>query len=182
MFDDGCVLTLRRMTEADLVLMHRWAHAPHVARWWREDGTLDEVRANFLPMIDGEDPTVPLIIELSGTPIGHAQWCRWGDFPEDGVRFDADPDEYCIDYFIGDPDLCGRGVGTALIAELVRAVNTSVDGTGATPIGFLVDVEEANTASCRVLEKNGFTRLPDPHPDRETDDRSGPTVLFRRRW
>ena len=170
------------MTTEDLVLMHRWAHARHVARWWREDGTLDQTRQNYLPMIQGTDPTVPLVVEVDGLPVGHAQWCRWGDFPEDGARFDADPDEYCIDYFIGDPDLCGRGIGTMLIAALVEAVHDAVDSTGAAPVGFLVDVEQANTASCRVLQKNGFTASPDPHPDRETDERSGATVLYRRAW
>lgn len=170
-------LSLRRMTPADLPLMHRWANAPHVVRWWREGGSLASVSANYLPMIEGTDPTVALIVELDSVPIGHAQFGRWGDFPDDAARFDARADDYCIDYFIGDAALCGQGLGTQLIARLVEYVRDDVPAPG--PAGFLVDVEAANRPSCRVLEKNGFTASADPHPDRPTDG-GGPILLFRR--
>ena len=162
------------MTVADLRLMHRWANEPHVLRWWHEGGSLEQVRANYLPMIEGADPTWPLIAEVDGQPLGHAQWCRWGDYPDEAARFDADPDEYCVDYLLGVESRCGQGVGTALVAALLDRVRDSV-GDGAT--GFLVDVDAANVASCRVLEKNGFRQQPDPHPERAEGSAPGRSVI-----
>lgn len=176
----SAVLSLRPMTEADLPRMNGWANEPHVRRWWADEGgPLENTRANFLPMIEGADPTRALIVELDGVPIGHGQWCRWGDFPDDAARFGAGADEYCVDYFIGDPALVGRGLGTTLVGLLLADVRTWCRQGGHEASGFLVDVDPDNIASCRVLEKNGFARFPDPHPER-VDPASGRTVLYRR--
>jgi aminoglycoside 6'-N-acetyltransferase len=72
-----------------------------------------------------------------------------------------------IDYLIGEPDLVGRGVGSAVIAAFSplvfqwRPVETIV-----------VTVQQANVASWRILEKAGYQRIwsgelesPDPSDD-----------------
>ncbi|MBO0814466.1 MAG: GNAT family N-acetyltransferase [Actinobacteria bacterium] len=59
--------------------------------------------------------------------------------------------EVGIDYAIVDPAWVGRGVGTKLIAALVAEVRRHHPGSG-----IRTTPEAANTASRRVLEKNGF--------------------------
>jgi RimJ/RimL family protein N-acetyltransferase len=56
-----------------------------------------------------------------------------------------------IDYAVGDASCVGRGVGTALIAELVRLVRAQHPRAA-----VMADPDERNVASRRVLEKNGF--------------------------
>jgi len=166
------------MTAQDLLVMTRWGNAPHVARWWDSAGTLADTSATYLPMIEGIDPTVALIVEWQGEPIGHGQWCQWGWFPDDASRFDAPPQDYCVDYFIGRRELCGHGIGTLLVAALLADVRATVPVQRWPECGFLVDVDSANTASCRVLEKNGFVGGPDPHPERSAPGEI--VTVFRR--
>jgi RimJ/RimL family protein N-acetyltransferase len=56
-----------------------------------------------------------------------------------------------LDYAIGGADDLGHGLGTELVAALVNEV-----WANAGQVGLLVAPNADNTASRRVLEKNGF--------------------------
>ncbi|MEO7261183.1 MAG: GNAT family N-acetyltransferase [Jatrophihabitantaceae bacterium] len=170
-------IRLRPLTPADLPLLSQWFSAAHVERWWHESSDLAEIRSEYLPSIEGSEPSHVLIAELPAGPFGLAQWYRWSDYPDHAHSLGADPDEAGFDYLIGSPDLCGRGIGTRLITALVKHIRER----DATVAGFVVDPEVANAASRRILEKNGFEliavkEIPDPdgHP-------IGPTAIYRRR-
>lgn len=45
-------LRFRRLTEADLPMLHEWLNRPHVAEWWDGPLTLDEVQAEVGPELD----------------------------------------------------------------------------------------------------------------------------------
>jgi len=166
-------LTLRPMTEADLALVGAWLARPHVARWWLEDPAEAAVRQRYLPAITGADPTHLLVAELDARPIGFAQWYRWDDESEADRRdIGAEPGDVGIDYAIGEADACGHGTGTTLIAALVAEVHRHHPGAS-----LLTDPEQANIASCRVLEKNGF-RLVDVRRI-ESEPGDGPSAIYR---
>lgn len=162
---------------ADLPLLSRWFAAAHVERWWHESSDPAEVQSEYLPSIEGNEPSHALIAELPAGPFGYAQWYRWSDYPDHARSLGADPDEAGFDYLIGLPADCGQGLGTRLVAALVAYVQKR----DATVAGFVVDPEVANAASRRVLEKNGFElivvkAIPDlgGHP-------IGPTAVYRHR-
>lgn len=166
-------LTLRPMAEADLALVSAWLARPHVARWWLEDPAQAAVRQRYLPAITGADPTHLLVAELDGRPIGFAQWYRWDDESEsDRAAVSAEPGDVGIDYAIGEPDACGHGIGTRLIAALIDEVRRHHPGAA-----LLSDPEQANVASCRVLEKNGFRLVDVRRIESELGD--GPNAIFR---
>lgn len=81
--------------------------------------------------------------------IGWCQWYRWEHYPAEAL--DALPAEVGLDYAIGKPSAVGRGLGTGLIASLVREVRLRSGD-----VGFLVGPDATNVASRRVLEKNEF--------------------------
>jgi aminoglycoside 6'-N-acetyltransferase len=170
-------IVLRPLAEADLPLVGRWLGQAHVERWWHESSDPAAVRSQFWPCIDGAEPCHVLIAELPTGPFGLAQWCRWADYPDHAGSLGAEPDEAGFDYLIGEAALCGRGIGTRLVAAVISAICQQDPSVA----GFVVDPEQANVASRRVLEKNGFhlvavKALPDPdgHP-------IGPTAIYRRR-
>jgi len=166
------------MTADDLPLMCRWLAAAHVQRWWRDSAEPAAVAAEYLPCIDGTEPSHPLIVELPTGPIGFGQWYRWADYPDYGRQIGAAADEAGFDYLIGEPACCGHGLGTRLIAALMRHIREQDRTLG----GFVVDPEETNTASRRVLEKNGLslvmiTQVVDPD-----SPLTGPSAIYRCRF
>lgn len=147
------MLSLRPMTEADLPAVEAWLRLPHVARWWTQDTTAEAEIGTYRERVrqDTRPATHMLIVTLDSIPVGWCQWYRWADYPADARAIGARDGEIGIDYAIGDPAQVGRGVGTTLIAALVTEIRRQHPGAG-----ILTDPDAANTASRRVLEKNGF--------------------------
>jgi len=165
------------MTEADFPSVVDWLSASHVKRWWHLDDDLAAVRARYGPRLRGEEPTHMLVVEVDRTPVGLAQWYCWDDYVDDRRRYRIDTGEVGLDYAIGVASACGRGVGTALLARLLAVVQVEI-GSGA-PI--TVTPEAANTASRRILEKNGFAHtatFQSEHLDGHAPE--GPTAIYRR--
>ena len=170
-------ISLRDMAEADLPLVVEWMARPHVDRWWHEAFDLDAMRAKYLPRLAGDEPTFMLTVLGDGVPIGLAQWYRWDDYAEDRDNYRIGVGELGIDYAIGELSACGRGAGTAMVGLLVELLHSSNGGA----VAVTVTPEAANSASRRVLEKNGFA-LVDVFQTRQLDGRTpeGPTALYRR--
>jgi len=140
------------MTMADLGVFERWLHEPHFARWFLPDSTIEAELASNRSAIRGDEPTAVLIAGLDGADIGWCQWYRWWDYEEEAVEYGALPGEVGIDYGIGEPERIGHGIGTRLIAALLAHLRDA-----APDASILVGPSAANVASCRVLEKNGFS-------------------------
>jgi aminoglycoside 6'-N-acetyltransferase len=147
-------VSLRRVVAADLALIEGWLHEPHIARWWLTRSTVDEELDDVKQFISGAESFEVLVAELDERPVGWCQWYRWWDSPDEARELGVEPDDLGIDYGLGDPAVLRRGVGTAMIAALVRHVRERTS-TGA----IVAEPDAANRASCRVLEKNGFVLL-----------------------
>jgi len=174
----GNPVALRSLTEDDLPLLAEWVSRPHVARWWYAPVGLEAIRAEYLPCIQGSEPTQVRVVEIGGQPAGFAQWYRWADNPEHAAKLGADPDEAGFDYLLADPAYCGQGLGTQLVAELIQQVRSTWPELG----GLVVDPEAQNRPSCRVLEKNGL-RLVRVARIEDTDGYPlGDTAIYRHRF
>jgi aminoglycoside 6'-N-acetyltransferase len=168
------MLSLRPMTEEDLPAVGAWLRLPHVARWWTADTTAEAEIAKYRDRVrqDGTAATHMLMVTLDSAPIGWCQWYRWADYPAQGEVVGAHDGEIGIDYAIGDPAQVGRGVGTELIAALVALIRRRYPGAG-----ILADPDAANSASRRVLEKNGFQLAAIPPASTEVSDAAN--VIYR---
>lgn len=114
-------LSLRLLTAQDLPMLHDWLNRPHIVEWWGgERPSLDDVHAEYMPRIRGEESVIPYIAMLGSKPIGYAQsyvamgsgdgW--WESETDSGVRG--------IDQSISEPELLGKGLGTVLVRTLVE--------------------------------------------------------------
>lgn len=145
------MVALRPMTEADLPTVGGWLAEPHVARWWTPGTTAEAQLDKYRERITAGGATTMLMGSDQGRPVGWGQWYRWADYPAAAQAMQARDGEAGIDYAIGDPTAVGHGLGTALVAALVQEVRRC---TG--QVGLLAAPDATNTASRRVLEKNGF--------------------------
>lgn len=168
------VITLRPMAASDLPALEAWLAQPHVARWWTQDTTLEAELAQYRERVKGAGDltTTMLTVLRNDMPIGWCQWYRWADNPDESAAMAAFDHEVGIDYAIGDPSSVNRGVGTELIAALIAEVRRAHPGCG-----LLVAPEAANTASRRVLEKNGFELVAVRPVETEPSDR--PMAIYR---
>ena len=143
------------MTRSDLPALTRWLQAPHVRRWWHNDGepTTDRVTATYGPRVDGTTPTRMWVVEVNGRSVGFVQDYRIGDYPGFAL-LTPDPDAIGLDYAIGEPGWAGRGLGARLLwAWMQDAHRRFPDATS-----YFAAPDHANAASLRILDKVGFTR------------------------
>jgi aminoglycoside 6'-N-acetyltransferase len=153
----------RPMTDADLPLVRRWLHTPHVAQWWGEpDAQFD------LVVGDLEHPAMDQFIVSAGDrPVGYVQCYDpegWETQP-----FGPQPaGTRGIDQFIGEADMVDRGHGSAFIRSFIEGLLAA-----GTP-RVLTDPDPANARAIRAYEKAGFCQ------DRLVDTPDGPTLLMVR--
>ncbi len=149
------VVTLRRMTEHDLEMLHGWLNRPHIVEWWGgERPSLEEVHEHYRPRVLAQENVIPYIGLLDGTPFAYAQsyvalgsgdgW--WADETDPGVRG--------IDQSIADPALLGKGLGTHLVRALGALLFTN-------PHVSRVQTDPAphNLRAIRCYEKAGFRQV-----------------------
>ena len=108
------------MSAADLPLVRRWLAAPHVTQWW---GDPDEQFG--LVSEDLEQPAMDqFVVTIGGRPFAYLQCYDQTAWPNNGLGIHP-PGTRGIDQFIGEPDMTGRGHGSAFIrafiVDLMRA-------------------------------------------------------------
>ncbi|WP_249127216.1 GNAT family N-acetyltransferase [Bradyrhizobium sp. U87765 SZCCT0110] len=151
------------MTAADLPTIRRWLATPDVARWWRDvDTQLALISADL------DDPAMAQwIVSCGGRPFAYLQCYDCPDGFESGVGTQP-ACTHGIDQFIGEPDMIGRGHGSAFI----RAFTDRLLASGTQRV--ITDPDPDNTRAVRAYEKAGFRK------DRVVDTPDGPALLMVR--
>lgn len=146
--------SVRPMTVGDFGDVVRWVNEPHVARWWDEHRSPEQVASYYGPSLRGEDPTRYWIWEVNGRSIGFVQDYRISDHPEYALLC-SHPEAVGFDYVIGEPAFVGRGIGTSLLWVFLRdIVWPAYPGVRE----FFAAPDHRNAASLRVLAKLGLTQ------------------------
>jgi aminoglycoside 6'-N-acetyltransferase len=152
----------RPMTSADLPKIRHWLAIPHVREWWG-----DPSEQYALVSGDLDEPAMDqFIVSARSNDFGYLQcydltaWnSGFGEHP---------PGTRGIDIFIGEPDMIGRGHGSAFIRCFVddRLKN------GAPRI--VTDPDPLNNRAVRAYEKAGFKKAD------MVDTPDGPALLMIR--
>jgi len=153
--------TFRSDVRSDIALLDTWLRTPEVARWW---GAPDEQAALLLADLD-EPRMVMQIVCLDGKPFAYAQNYEVHAWPQ--PHFDAlPPGARAIDAFIGEPEMIGRGHGSAFLRVL--ALRLKAEGAPAVAI----DPKVENLRARRAYENAGF------RVDAMVETEEGPSVLM----
>jgi aminoglycoside 6'-N-acetyltransferase len=140
------------LTRDDLPLLLDWLLKPHVAAWWRDLQTMEQVEADHLPSIDGAEPSYHYVIVVDDRPVGMIQWYLASDFPEWEEIVHVGEGVAGVDLLIGEEDAVGRGLGPEVLRAFISEVVFAKEGTHSVVAG----VEAANRRSLRAFEKAGF--------------------------
>jgi aminoglycoside 6'-N-acetyltransferase len=162
------------LTRDDLPVLDRWLAMPHVQAWWgSEPVTPADIERKYGPRIDGTDPTRVFIIELAHQPIGIIQCYRHADHTawDRAVGIAAAAG---IDYLIGEPSQCGRGIGPAAITRFTPHVFALYPDTAV----IVAVPQAANYASRRALEKAGFSLIDERQLDSGDPSDAGLSAIY----
>ncbi|GAA1716828.1 GNAT family N-acetyltransferase [Isoptericola hypogeus] len=150
------MLTFRRTRRGDLPQIQTWLRRPHVARYWAHDTSDAAVERDFAGSFLGTEPSEDFVVSDDGAPVGFIQRCRIHDYADEERELialvDVPVDALTIDYFVGEPDRVGQGLGTRMIREFTATCWR--DHPGATTI--VVPVVTGNAASWGALRSAGF--------------------------
>lgn len=141
-------LALVALTEADLPLVRRWLHQPHLGHVWNPP---DEGIAEIAEHI-GRTHVAPYLIVETGRPVGYLQTYH-ANPDEFWAAHDLPRETYGLDLFIGPPELIGKGLGTQAVRLAVRHLAALPDTAR-----LHIDPEPGNAAAIRTYEKAGFRK------------------------
>jgi RimJ/RimL family protein N-acetyltransferase len=100
--------------------MHEWLQRPHVAQWWCEPTTLDQLERDYLPSTMNTSSTRAFIALLAGEPIGFIQSYVALGSGDGWWEKETDPGTRGIDQFLANADQLGRGLGSTMINAFVQ--------------------------------------------------------------
>ncbi|HEY8448003.1 MAG TPA: GNAT family N-acetyltransferase [Thermomicrobiales bacterium] len=153
---DPAQIGFRPLRHEDLPLMHRWLnHGPALKWYGLRPTTLDEIVAEYAPMITGEDPTRAFLVTYADRPIGYIQTYLIRDEPDYQAATGAPDDAAGVDLFIGEPDFLYRGLGPALLRRFLAEIVFADDRVGQVIIG----PHPENASAIRAYAKVGFRYL-----------------------
>jgi aminoglycoside 6'-N-acetyltransferase len=112
---NGPAYAFRPTARQDLPLLRRWLLTPEVARWWG-----DPAEQAALLRGDLDEPSMVMrIVSLEGRAFAYAQDYEVHVWPQPHFAH-LPTGSRAIDSFIGEPDMIGRGHGSAYLRLLAR--------------------------------------------------------------
>ena len=153
--------SFRPFTRADLPLTAKWLQTPEVVRWW---GDPDEQLA--LVAEDLEEVLMrQWVVEFNGRPFAYVQAYAPASWPQPHLR-DLPAGSIAIDAFIGEPDMLGRGHGSAFL----KAFGQMLVKDGASAV--VIDPDAENLRARRAYARAGFVE------QQVVDTADGPTAVM----
>ncbi len=168
-------ISLRPLQTEDFPKLVDWINSPHVARFWDGQTDLAAVTKKYGPRTESDTKTHVFIANLNDVPIGMIQCYRHADSPDwdatVGIKNAAG-----IDYLIGNLDFVGQGIGPLIIAEMVKhafELYPDIEVVVSAP-------QQDNKASCRALEKAGFSLIESRKLDSDCISDAGVSCIYFR--
>jgi RimJ/RimL family protein N-acetyltransferase len=135
---------------ADVDLVHRWMHLPHVAEGFRQAWSLPRWETELSTQLAG-DHSRPCVVEEHGKPLAYVEIYRT---QRDRIAeyYHGRPHDLGVHIAICDPERIGCGIGTALL----RAIADGLFATEADCTTVLAEPDVRNIASVRAFTSAGF--------------------------
>lgn len=145
---EGSMINLRKMSIEDISLFREWLFLPHVATWFQQPfDWIAEVEKQ-----EGDFSWIHhFIAEYEGNPVGFCQYYASRDSGEPFGGYTEKGGTYSIDYIIGKTDCLCKGMGKQMVRALIEKIAVHDDAKR-----IVVDPEQENRASCRLLLSCGF--------------------------
>lgn len=109
--------TFRPLSLTDLPTLERWHRMPHVDEWW-DDDPVGEIIEGYTDKLEGGDATVYIVVH-EDRDIAMLQ--TYDAFAADEGWWPDEPEgTFGIDCFIGEDELLGQGLGSAMVRQMAE--------------------------------------------------------------
>lgn len=141
-------ISLRPIKIEDFELLNRWQALPHVKTVWG-NAQYEEPYEQYV-FRTADDSVKQFMIEIDGTPIGYFQY-YWASKVGDGWWEGFDPATVGLDFYIGEPEWLGKGIGLKVIdcAKQMLFQDPKI-------MRIIADPSPSNGKIIRLLRKAGF--------------------------
>jgi RimJ/RimL family protein N-acetyltransferase len=155
---------------AEVELVHRWMHEPHVAPYWKQTWTLEQWSEKVRRHL-AEDHTVPVLISYDAEPVAYLQVYR---VLRDRIAafYPYDAHDLGVHLAIGEKVLTGKG----LAIRLGEVLAPSLFAADPRCRRIVVEPDVTNTAAVRVAQGLGFR----PVGEVELPDKTGLLMMLAR--
>jgi len=161
------MVTFRPLEKSDLHMLHHWIQRPHVAEWWLDPHTLEDLQKDYFSSAAQQSTTKAYIAMMDTSPIGYIQVYVALGSGDGWWENEQDPGVRGIDQFLADPDLLGHGLGTSMVRAFVDLVFSDPAVTK-----VQTDPDPRNARAIRCFTKAGF------RPLGEVNTPDGPALLM----
>ncbi len=156
------------LSDDNIGVMAEWLTRPHVAEFWGEPPTVDDLTADYLAPDRADPGTQAFLVSYEGRRIGFAQvyvvaGSSGGWWPDE-----TDPGTRGTDQFLAHADDLSKGMGSAMLRALLKRIFEAPEVTT-----VQTDPQPGNLRAIRAYEKAGFVR------ERVVDTPDGPALLMR---
>lgn len=140
-------LTLRPVEDCNIGQLEIWLNKEYILKWYHAAEWLNEIKErngtfSFLHHF--------MVLE-NDIPIGFCQYYDCFDTQEEWYSISQANDTFSIDYLIGEEKYLGKGYGKTIVKFLMDEIYKLNSNAG-----IVVQPDNENTASCKVLLANGF--------------------------
>lgn len=161
-------ISFRPLATEDLRTLHEWVQRAHVAAWWKAPRTLQDIEAEYRPVVEGTSSTKACIATLGPEPIGFIQVYVVMGSGDGWWTDETDPGARGIDQFLADARRLDRGLGTAMVRAFLGKLFQD-----ATVTTVQTDPAPDNARAIRCYRKAGFRAVG------LVDTPDGPALLMR---
>ena len=155
------------VTADDLIMVHAWLQRPHVAQWWHEPTSLDELVRDYIHPVDTASSTRAYLACMDAEPIGFIQSYVAMGSGGGWWEHETDPGTRGIDQFLANADGLGRGIGSAMVRAFVEQLFRDPEVTR-----VQTDPSPDNERAIRCYHRAGFV------VDAEIDTPDGRALLM----
>ncbi len=149
------------MNDNDFEVMAKWLNDQSVLEFYEEPpSNIDMVIKKYGPRVEGKHYVIPCIVEYKNEPVGYIQYYELQEDELKRYGYSANQNIYGIDQFIGETQLWGKGIGTAMILMMLNYLSKN---KGASSV--VLEVKKNNSRAISSYKKCGFRKIKELYTD-----------------